>query len=193
MDSTRAPDPKAVSKEQERLRANGSGRQQLEALGSVLERAAMGNGARGLQRGRHRLGIFSARSCAQPRLSLGRGRHRRHLGRGAAGMPVARALERAGPDPQGAPVRPHQLAGQSWRGRQGGVFLPGRRAVAFLSQDALQVSAARVSVCGPGRRECAARHAASGIRIARHRRLRGQPLLRRLRRVRASRTRRCAR
>ena len=51
----------------------------LEALGSVPQRAAVGNRARGLQRRRHRLGIFPARSGAFARLSLERGRAWRHL------------------------------------------------------------------------------------------------------------------
>ena len=56
----------------------------LATLGPVSQRASMGHGARGLQRGRHRLGLFPARSRAQPRLSLGRRRHRRFRRRQAA-------------------------------------------------------------------------------------------------------------
>ena len=39
-----------------------------------------------------------------------------------------RLVERAGPDPQGAPVRPRRPGGQSRRGREGGVLLPRRHA-----------------------------------------------------------------
>ena len=53
-------------------------------LGPVPVGAAVGHGARGLQPVRHRLGLLSARSRALPRLSLGRGRHRRHLRRPAS-------------------------------------------------------------------------------------------------------------
>ena len=49
-----------------------------------------------------------ARACAQPRLSLGRGWHRRALRQQAASLPRPGALERQGPDPEGADVRPQQ-------------------------------------------------------------------------------------
>ena len=62
-------------------------RQGLAPLGAVSQRAAVGHGARGLQRGRQCLGLFPARPCAQPRLSLGRGRHRRLRRRAAAAVP----------------------------------------------------------------------------------------------------------
>ncbi len=60
-------------------------------------------------------------------------------------MPVARAVERPRPDPEGAPVRPDQRRGQSRRGRQGALLLPRRDADAFLPEDALQVSAGAIS------------------------------------------------
>ena len=78
---------------------------------SSTERAPMGHRARGLQPRRHRLGLFPARPCAQPRLSLGRGRHRRLRRRQAAAVPRPRAVERQGPDPEGAAVRPDQQQG----------------------------------------------------------------------------------
>ena len=93
--------------------------------------------------GRRRLGLLPARPRAQPRLSLGRGRPRRHLRRPAAALPRAGAVERPRPDPQGAAVRPDQRRGQPRRGRQGALLLPRRHADALVPEDALQVSAAR--------------------------------------------------
>ena len=46
-------------------------REELEALGPLSLRPAVGNGARGLLAGRRRLGVPSARSRAQPCLPLG--------------------------------------------------------------------------------------------------------------------------
>src|SRR5450432_3745157 len=43
----------------------------LATLGTLFERAPVGNGARGLQPRRHGLGVLSPRSRAQPRLSMG--------------------------------------------------------------------------------------------------------------------------
>ena len=90
------------------------------------------------------LGLLPARSRAQPRLSLGRGRHRRLLRRPACAVPRARAVERPRSDPQGAAVRPDQRRGQSRRGRQGALLLPRRHADPLVHADALQVSAGRV-------------------------------------------------
>ncbi len=58
-------------------------------------------------------------------------------------VPVARALERPRPLPQGTPVRPHQCGRQSRRGREGALFLSRRDADPFLSAHALQISARR--------------------------------------------------
>ena len=57
----------------------------------------------------------------------------------------ARALERQGPDPQGAPVRPDQQRGQPRRGRQGVLLLPRLHADALLHEVPLQVPAGGVS------------------------------------------------
>ena len=104
---------------------------------------------------------------------------------------VAGPVERPRPDPQGAALRPDQRRGQSRRGRQGAVLLPRRHADAFLPEDALQVSAARVSLRAAASRRTRRRgRDAAGVRAARHRRLRRRPLLRRLRRVRQGRPRR---
>src|SRR5256885_12269253 len=54
--------------------------EKLEALGALPGGAPVGDGARGLFAGRGELGLFHARSCAQPRLPLGRGRADGHHG-----------------------------------------------------------------------------------------------------------------
>ena len=71
--------------------------------------------------------------------------------RQAAALFCAGALERARPDPEGAPVRAYQQRGQSWRGCEGVLLLPRQYADALLHEVPLQVSAARVSLPGPGR------------------------------------------
>ena len=79
----------------------------------------------------------------------------------AAAVPVAGAVERPRSDSEGAAVRPHQRRRQSRRGRQGALLLPRRDADALVPEDALQVSAARVSVRRARRGEPAPRHATS--------------------------------
>ena len=63
----------------------------------------------------------------------------------------AGAVERRGPDPQGADVRPHQQRGQPRRGRQGVLVLPRQHAHALVPEVPVQVPAARVPVRGPRR------------------------------------------
>ncbi len=132
--------------------ARGRAGRGLASLGPLSQRPAMGHGARGLQRRRRCLGLFPARPCPQPGLSLGRGRDRRLGRRAAALVPGHRAVERARPDPEGAAVRPDQRRGQPRRGRQGALLPPRRHADAFVHADALQVSAGgislRASCCG---------------------------------------------
>ncbi len=97
----------------------------------------------------------------------------------------ARALERPRPDPQGAPVRPDRSRGQPRRGRQGVLLLPRLHADALLHEGALQVSAGGVSLRTAGRGKPPARHGTSReFELADTGRLRREPLLRRLRRVR---------
>ena len=57
----------------------------------------------------------------------------------------ARAVERAGPDPQGTAVRPDQPRGQPRRGRQGVLLLPRQHADALVHAVPVQVPAARRS------------------------------------------------
>ena len=82
---------------------------------------------------------------------MGRGRARRNLRRQAAAVFRAGAVERARPDPEGAPVRPHQQRGQPRRGREGVLLLPRQHAHALVHEVSLQVPAAGVPVRGPGR------------------------------------------
>src|SRR6266702_6176855 len=65
----------------------------LEALGPVLVRAPVGDGARGLLTGRHLLGVLLSRPRPQPRLPLGRGRPARHLRRPVPPRVRARPVE----------------------------------------------------------------------------------------------------
>ena len=165
-------------------------RAELEALGAVPLRAAVGHGARGLLAERRRLGVLPARSRAQPRLPLGRGRPARDLRSRVPGRLRARAVERARSDPQGAAVRADRPRGQSRRGRQGAVLLPRRHADALVREGAVQVSAgARSRTRGSSTRTGGAAESEPRVRARRHRRVRRRPLLRRLRRVREGRAR----
>jgi hypothetical protein len=77
------------------------------AGGPTSASASWGHGARGQQRARPRLGIFFARPCSQPRLSLGGGRHRRLLRPPSMAVPRARTVEWARPNAnlaEGGPV-----------------------------------------------------------------------------------------
>ena len=126
-------------------------------VGPVPLRAPVGHGARGLQRGRRRLELLHPRPGPLARLPLGRGRPGRHLRRQAAALLRPRALERQGPDPQGAAVRPDQQRGQSRRGRQGVLLLPRQHADALVHEVPLQVPAGGVSLRRPGRDQPRAR------------------------------------
>ena len=148
----------------------------------------MGDGPRGLQPGRQRLGLLPARPVPVPGLPLGRGRPRRDLRRPAAPLLRPRAVERAGPDPQGAPLRPDQQRGEPRRGRQGVLLLRRLDADPLVHEIPLQVPAARVPVPGPPRDESEADARGARVRAARHGDLRRRPVLRRLRRVRQGRT-----
>ncbi len=122
----------------------------------------MGDGPRGLQRQRRRLGLLQPRPGALARLPVGRGWAGRHLRRPAAPLLRARALEREGPDPQGAPVRADQQRGQSRRGRQGVLLLPRLDADPLVHEVPLQVPSGGVSL----RRAHASRTAAGAARTS---------------------------
>ena len=107
------------------------------------------------------------------------------LRRPAAALLRARAVERAGPDPQGAAVRPDQRRGQPRRGRQGVLLLPRRHADALVHEVCSTSTRRRRSRTTTWSQTNRARgRQRAGVRAARHRRLRRGPLLRRRRRVR---------
>ena len=81
-----------------------------------------------------------------PRLPLGRGRDGRDLRPLPDPLLRAGPLERARPDPEGAPLRRGPVGRQPRRGRQGVLLLPRLHAHPLLHEVALQVPAARVPV-----------------------------------------------
>ena len=91
------------------------------------------------------LGIFSARACEEPGVPLGRGRPAGDHRPGRAPLLLPGALERAGPDPQGASLRPDRSRRESRGGRQGGVLLPRLDAHPLLHEGPVQVSPGGVS------------------------------------------------
>ena len=98
---------------------------------------------------------FTPRPGAVASVSLGRGRAGGHLRRPAAAVFCARAVERQGPDSQGAAVRADQQRGQSRRGREGVLLLPRLDADALVHEVPLQVSAGGLPLRRPGRRPTA--------------------------------------
>ena len=117
----------------------------LEALGTIPQRAGLGDGPRGLQPGRDRVGILPARSRALPRRTGGtktawQGSADRHQQ-----ICFALALWN-GRDP----ILKERLfgltgrRGQSRRGRQGVLLLPGQHADALVHAVSLQVPAGGV-------------------------------------------------
>ena len=161
----------------------GAGRA-LAEVGAVSLRAPVGDGPRGLQRQRRRLGLLQPRPGALARLPLGRGRAGRHLRRPAAALLRAGALEREGPDPQGAAVRADQQRGESRRGRQGVLLLPRLDADPLVHEVPLQVPAGGVSLRRAHRAEPPPGPPRLRVRAAGHGRVRRGSLLRRVRRVR---------
>ena len=108
--------------------------------------AGLGLRPRGLQRRRRRLGLVPARPRPLARVPLERGRDGRHLGRVRAAQPGPGAVERPGPDPQGADVRADQQRGQPRRGRQGVLVVPRRGAQQRLAALALPLPAGGLPV-----------------------------------------------
>ena len=145
----------------------------------------MGDRARGLQRGRRRLGLLHPRPGAVARLPLGRGRPGRHLRRQAAALLRAGAVERQGPDPQGAPVRADQQPrATTARTSRSTTSTSTRTPTHSYMKYLYKYPQAAYPVRRPGRDQPQARPERVRVRAARHRRLRRGSLLRRLRRVR---------
>ena len=122
-----------------RLEEAREGKAALEEVGPVPERAPVGHGAGGLQRGRRRLGLLYPRSGPLPGLPLGGGRPGRALRRQTAPLLRPGPVERPGPHSQGTPLRLDQQRGQPRRGRQGILFLPGQHPHPLLHEVPLQV------------------------------------------------------
>ena len=112
----------------------------------------MGDRARGLQRTTARRGPRSPHDQARSRVY-------RWSEDGLGGIcddrpapvPGVRVLERAGPDPQGADLRPHEQRGQPRRGRQGALVVRRLHADALVDALALRLSPARLPLRGPRR------------------------------------------
>ena len=181
---------RAVSQEELRLQEDRHRKANWKRWGPYLTEREWGTVREDYSARRHCLGLFPPRPRAQPRLSLGRRRHRRHLRPPPVHLLRAGALERPRSDSEGTALRPDRQRRQSRRGRQGVLLLPRLHADAFLHEVPLQVSAGGVSLRAAGRRKPPPRQARAGVRTARHRRLRRRPLLRRLRRIRQGRRRR---
>ena len=155
-----------------------------KAVGSLPQRAPVGHGARGLQRGGGLLELLHPRPGPLARLSLGGGRPGRDLRRSAAALLRAGPLEREGPDPQGAPLRPDQRREQPRGGRQGVLLLPRQHPDPLVHEVPLQVPAGGVPLQRPGRDQPTPGRDELGVRADRHGGLRGGSLLGRVRRVR---------
>jgi hypothetical protein len=153
-------------------------------VGSLSERAPVGNRARGLQPDGRRLELLQPRSIALPGLPVGRRRPRGHLGRRAATLLRARAVERRRPHHQGAALRPDQQRRQPRRRRQGVLLLSRLDADALVHEIPVQVPALRLSLREHRQDQRAAEPSRDGVRAHRHRMLRRRPLLRRVRGVR---------
>ena len=153
----------------------------LAIVGPVSQRAAVGDGPRGLQPLRQRVGLLSARACPEQSLPVGRRRPGGVLGPPAAALPVARLVEPTRCHPKGTSVRTDQQRRQSRRGREGAVLLPGRDPVALLSENALQVSADGISVYPSRRGKPRPRNGCPRIRVDRYRCVPGRALFRRVR------------
>ena len=173
-----------MNAEQLRLDASNQRTAHWKRWGPYVSERAWGTVREDYSAARDGVGVLPARPRAVARVPLERGRARRHLRPPSDHLLRDRALERPGPHPEGAGLRPDRQRRQPRRGRQGVLLLSGQHADPLVHEIPVQVSAAGVSVRGARRREPQTRPQRAGIRAARHRRLRQRPLLRRLRRVR---------
>ena len=100
-----------------------------------------------------------------------------HLRRPADVLLRPRPVERRGPDPQGADVRPRRRRRQPRRGRQGVLVVPGLHAHPLVDALALPLPAGRLPVRRAGRGQRRARPRRDRVRAGRHRHLRRRPVL----------------
>ena len=136
-------------------------RQPLVRVGPVPLRARVGHRAGGLQRARRRVELVPPRPRPVARLPVERGRDGGPVRHPPRALPGPVAVERRGPDPQGADVRPDRPAGQPRRGRQGVLVVPRRPAQPLAAALALPLPPGRLPVPAPHRRERAPRAARS--------------------------------
>src|SRR5882757_3086384 len=151
-------------------RARGGADEKLETLGTVSVGTTMGDGSRRLFALRKLLGLFSARPCAKPRVSLGRRRPAWYFGSAMPPLFRARTLERKRSDFKGETLRFDRVGRQPRRGRKGALLLSGLDADAFVHEGALQISAGRISVQPADRGESPARLGRARARTDRYRR-----------------------
>ena len=175
---------KKLTAEDKRLEESRDRKSHWKRWGPYVSERAWGTVREDYSANGDRLGVSAARSRPLQGLPLERGRHRRHLRPPPAHLLRAGAVEREGPHPEGAPLRPHRQRRQSRRGREGILLLPRQHAHALLHEVSVQVPAGGVPLRAAGGGEPAARQERSRVRTDRHRRLRRRPLLRRGGRVR---------
>jgi hypothetical protein len=144
----------------------------------------VGDGSRGLLRRRRGLDRLHARPGAKPRLPVGRGRPPRHHRPGMPAVLRPRLVEREGPHPQGAALRPLQRRGEPRRGREGALPLPRLDAYPLLPRCALPLPPGGVPLPAPGGGGRRAGARPPGVRDRGHRGLPGRPFLRRPGRIR---------
>ena len=152
-------------------------RQPLVRVGPVPLRARVGHGARGLQRQRRRVALVPARPRPLALVPLERGRDGGALRHPARAVPRVVAVERRRPDPQGADVRADRSRGQPRRGREGVLVVRGRAAQPRVAAVALPLPAGGVPLPAAHRRERPPQQRGARVRAARHRRVRGRPVL----------------
>src|SRR5262249_42810785 len=150
-------------------RARGGSDEKLEALGTISFGTPMGDRSRGLFALRKLLGLFFAPSCAQPRVSLGRGRPAWYFGSTMPPLFRAGALEWKRSDFKRAAFRTDRFGGQSRRGCEGALLLPRFDANPLLHEGALQISPGGISVRPFNRGKSPPRITRARVRTDRHR------------------------
>src|SRR5260370_15435169 len=152
-------------------------REELEALGPVSGGAPVGDRSRGLFRRWLLVEGLSLRALDRAGLPLGRGWPARHLRPRMPALLLPHSVEWVGSVSQGTALRTHRAGGQSRRGRQRVLLLSRFHSDAFVSQGALQVSAASLPLSAVGRGERDARKKRARRRATGHPTLRSGSLL----------------